>query len=125
MMDQCLFYHNVQDSQQFSYFKRLQFFMQMKAELGQYHSDQYHNLSIVGCLISYFFACDSGELFRIQMPLSSVHHLSRFTIFRMFGKSMPNFMWIIHSWEGGTKVYMNCPGHMTKMAAMSIYGKNL
>ena len=27
-------------------------------------------------------------------------------------------------WEGGTKVYINGPGHMTKMAAMSIYGKN-
>ena len=28
-------------------------------------------------------------------------------------------------WEGGTKVYINCQGHMTKMAAMPIYGKNL
>ena len=28
-------------------------------------------------------------------------------------------------WERGTKVYMNGPGHMTKMAAMPIYGKNL
>ena len=28
-------------------------------------------------------------------------------------------------WEGGTKVYINGPSHMTKMAAMSIYGKNL
>ena len=28
-------------------------------------------------------------------------------------------------WEGGTKVYVNGPGHMTKMAAMPIYGKNL
>ena len=28
-------------------------------------------------------------------------------------------------WEGGTKVYINGPGHMPKMAAMSIYGKNL
>ena len=26
---------------------------------------------------------------------------------------------------GGTKVYINGPGHMTKMAAMPIYGKNL
>ena len=24
-------------------------------------------------------------------------------------------------WEGGTKVYINYPGHMTKMAAMPIY----
>ena len=27
-------------------------------------------------------------------------------------------------WEGGTKVYINSPGHMTYIAAMSIYGKN-
>ena len=27
-------------------------------------------------------------------------------------------------WEGGTKVYINGPGHMTKMAGMPIYGKN-
>ena len=28
-------------------------------------------------------------------------------------------------WEGGTKVYINGTGHMTKMAATPIYGKNL
>ena len=28
-------------------------------------------------------------------------------------------------WEGGTKVCINGPGHMTKLAVMSIYGKNL
>ena len=28
-------------------------------------------------------------------------------------------------WEGVTKVYINGPGHMTKMAAMAIYSKNL
>ena len=28
-------------------------------------------------------------------------------------------------WEGGIKVYINGPGHMTKMAVMPIYGKNL
>ena len=28
-------------------------------------------------------------------------------------------------WDGGTKVYSNGPGHLTKMAAMAIYGKNL
>ena len=28
-------------------------------------------------------------------------------------------------WEGGTKVYINGPGHMTKMTAMPIYGKKL
>ena len=28
-------------------------------------------------------------------------------------------------WEGGTKVYINGPGHLTKMATMPLYGKNL
>ena len=28
-------------------------------------------------------------------------------------------------WEGGMKVYINGTGHMTKMAAVPIYGKNL
>ena len=28
-------------------------------------------------------------------------------------------------WDGGTKVCSNDSGHMTKMAAMLIYGKNL
>ena len=28
-------------------------------------------------------------------------------------------------WDGGTKVCSNGPGHMTKMATMAIYGKNL
>ena len=27
-------------------------------------------------------------------------------------------------WNGGTKAYTNGPGHMSKMAAMPIYGKN-
>ena len=33
--------------------------------------------------------------------------------------------YIKHLWEGGTSVYIRNPGHMTKMAAMPIYGKNL
>ena len=28
-------------------------------------------------------------------------------------------------WDEGTKVYSSGPGHMTKMATMPIYGKNL
>ena len=28
-------------------------------------------------------------------------------------------------WDAGTKIYSNDPGHMTKMAVMPIYGKNL
>ena len=30
-----------------------------------------------------------------------------------------------HPWEGGTKVYINGPGHMTKLAAMLKTLKNL
>ena len=37
---------------------------------------------------------------------------------------MPKFF-VEPPWERGTKVYINGQGHMTKMAAMSIYGKNL
>ena len=33
--------------------------------------------------------------------------------------------YVKHLQEGGTNVYINNPGHMTKMAAMPIYGKNL
>ena len=29
-----------------------------------------------------------------------------------------------HLWEGGINVFINNPGHMIKMAAMPIYGKN-
>ena len=32
--------------------------------------------------------------------------------------------YVVPPWEGGTKVCINGPGHMTKMAAMPIYGKN-
>ena len=32
--------------------------------------------------------------------------------------------YVEHPWEGGMKVYINGPGHMTKMAATPIYGKN-
>ena len=37
------------------------------------------------------------------------------------GQLNSNFIW---NEEAGTKVCSNCPGHMTKMAATSIYGKN-
>ena len=32
---------------------------------------------------------------------------------------------MVHPWEGGTKVCTDGPRHMTKMATMPIYGKNL
>ena len=33
--------------------------------------------------------------------------------------------YVEHSWEGGNKVCINGPAHITKMAGTSIYGKNL
>ena len=39
-------------------------------------------------------------------------------------QSKPNFMWSLLG-KGGKKVNINGPGHMTKMTAMPIYGKNL
>ena len=33
--------------------------------------------------------------------------------------------YVDHPWEGGTIDCINGPGHMAKMAAMLIYGKNL
>ena len=30
-----------------------------------------------------------------------------------------------HPWDVGTKIFANGPGHMTKMAAMPIYGKSI
>ena len=64
--------------------------------------------------------------------LASVHLSSvrrPFTILNIFSSETA---WPIKAkfyeeppWEGGTKVCINGPGHMTKMAAMPIYGKNL
>ena len=35
----------------------------------------------------------------------------------------PDFKWILHGM--GTKGWSNSPGHLTKMSAMPIYGKNI
>ena len=57
--------------------------------------------------------------YRIGRPRLSVcrpHSLNIFS--KPLGQLKPNF-------HGGTKICSNGPGHMTKMATMSIYGKNL
>ena len=63
-------------------------------------------------------------------PASVVVH--PFTFSNVFSKFSSETAWPIKAkfyveppLEGGTKVNINCPGHMTKMAAMPIYGKNL
>ena len=56
----------------------------------------------------YVYVCMST--FQTSSPLKPLSRLK------------PNFIW---SMDGGTKVCSNGPSHMTKMAAMPIYGKNL
>ena len=50
----------------------------------------------------------------VVRPSSSVH---------IFKRLLLKF-YVEPPWEGGTKVYINGPGHMIKMAATPIYGKN-
>ena len=57
--------------------------------------------------------------YRIGRPPSS-------TLFKYLRNPLANQSQISYSpWDGGTKVCSNGPGHMTKMAAMPIYSKNL
>ena len=54
--------------------------------------------------------------------LSSVRRpqFQRSSPLKLLDRSKPNIMWSILR-RGGTKLYINGPGHMTKMAAMPIY----
>ena len=52
----------------------------------------------------------------VRPPFSKIFSETNWPIIAKFYVKPP--------WEGGTKVYINGPGHMTKMAAMPIYGKN-
>ena len=65
--------------------------------------------------------------YRIGRPPSSVvcrpHSLNIFSS-ETTGPIEAKFL-MESSRDGGTKIYSNGPGHMTKMAAMLIYGKNL
>ena len=65
-------------------------------------------------------------------PCSSVRPTSvrpSFTISKIFSSEtawpIKAKLHVEHPLEGGTKVYINGPGHMTKMAAMAINSKNL
>ena len=71
-----------------------------------------------------------GEL--IVYPCSGVHPSSVRRLSTISNIFSSETTWPIEAkfyleppWEGGTKVCINGPGHMTKMAAMPIYGKNL
>ena len=68
-----------------------------------------------------------GEL--IVYPYSGVRCLRRQQCLNIFASEtalpIKAKFYVESPWEGGTKVYINGPGHMTKMATMPIYGKNL
>ena len=52
----------------------------------------------------------------------------RFSIFKLFleiAKPIEAKFQVESPWNGGTKVCSNSLGHMTNMAAMPVYGKNL
>ena len=67
----------------------------------------------------------TGEL--IVYPCSGVRPSS--TISKIFSSEtawpIKANLHVEHPWIGGKKVYINGPGHMTKMAAMAINSKNL
>ena len=83
-----------------------------------------------GFLLAHLSRRLTGELIGypwIRLPLSSSVRL--FTFSNVFCSETA---WPIKAkfnveppWEGGTVVCINGPGHMTKMAAKPIYGKNL
>ena len=54
---------------------------------------------------------------------SSVHNFKHLLLRNHLAKKKKNS--VEPPWEGGKKVYINGPGHMTKMAAKPIYGKNI
>ena len=68
-----------------------------------------------------------GEL--IVYPYSGVRRRCRQQCLNIFSSEtalpIKAKFYVEPPWEGGTKVYINGPGHMTKMAAMPIYGINL
>ena len=67
-----------------------------------------------------------GEL--IVYPCSGVRRRGRPPFSNVFSETAwptKAKFYVEPPWEGGTKVCINGPGHMTKMAAMPIYGKNL
>ena len=86
------------------------------------HSFSLHCQRLIGELIGYPW---SGVR-RLSSSLSVIRR--PFTISNVFSSETT---WPIEAkfnvqpaWQGGKKVYINGPGHMTKIAATPIYGKN-
>ena len=70
--------------------------------------------SLIGELIGY-----PWSVVRRRRPSTISNAFSSETAWPIKGK-----FYVEPPWKGGTKVYINGPGHMTKMAATPIYGKN-
>ena len=51
-------------------------------------------------------------------------HFQTSSPLKLLGRLKPNF-YMEPSWDRGMKVCPNGPSHMTKLAAIPIYGKNL
>ena len=73
--------------------------------------------SLIGELIGYTWSVVVRRRRRRPSTISNV--FSSETAWRIKAK-----FYVELPWEGGTKVCINGPGHMTKMAAKPIYGKN-
>ena len=75
---------------------------------------------LIGKLIGY---PSSGV--RRRRPSSVRSQFQTSSSLKPLGKSKPNLMWSLLGKERRKFIFINRPGHMTKMAAMPIYGKNL
>ena len=64
------------------------------------------------------------NLYSIGRPLSPMSTFSNIFSSETTGPIEAKFH-VEPPWDGGMKVCSNGPGHMTKMAAMPIYGENL
>ena len=98
--------------------------------------DHYGGVSDKHCLLSFFSSPEppgsQGEL--IVYPCSGVRcrcrrRRRRPQCLNIFSSEtalpIKAKLYVEPPWEGGTKVYINGPGHMTKMAAMPMNSKNL
>ena len=65
----------------------------------------------------YVYAC-------VYVWMCVCQHFQTYSPLKPLGRLKPNFI-MEPPWDGGTKVCSNGAGHMTEMAAMPIYGKNL
>ena len=85
----------------------------------------------LNCVLAHLSRRLTGELIGypwIRRPSASVLVRRPFTFSNIFSSEtawpIKAKFYVEPPWEGGTKVYINGPGHMTKMAATPIYGKN-